>query len=113
MVKTVRSVMVLGVLALTGCYRTVVIDTPAVRAGTKGEDTGVSWFGVTSVNTQAGLCTQGIARAETYMPFWAGLVSVVTLGIVAPMTTQYECAVKSEAPAPAQPAAPLAPSSAQ
>lgn len=78
-------------LLLSGCFR-VVVDSPAARTGQHGDGSGVSFLGLTTVTTDARECTYGIAKVETYMPFWGWLLALVTAGIVPGMTAQYHCA---------------------
>lgn len=84
------------VLMLSGCYRTIT-NTRAPRSGLDGESTGVSWFGVTPVTHSASECPDGIAKIDSQMPVWGGLVYILTLGIVAPMNVEYQCAGRAPA----------------
>lgn len=86
----------LFLLSLPGCFRTVV-ETPAARSGAHDDGTSVSWLALTSATTDARECTYGVAKAETYLPFWGTMVYVLTAGIVAPMTAEYHCAAGPKA----------------
>jgi hypothetical protein len=106
----------LAAVAIFGsaCFRTV-INTPAAAGPAYGEDVEVSWLALSTATTDAKQCTYGIARATAYLPFWGWLVYGVTIGIVAPMRMQYQCAAGASnstnvAPPMAQPlpGAPLA-----
>ncbi|QRK08083.1 hypothetical protein JQX13_50420 [Archangium violaceum] len=52
----------------------------------------MSFVGLTTVTADARLCTYGVAKVETHMPFWGWLLGVVTFGIVPAMRTEYHCA---------------------
>ncbi len=60
-----------------------------------------------AVNT-ASRCPRGVAKVETQQSFVNGLVSVITFGIVTPMTITVTCASSTAAlPAALQPGAPV------
>lgn len=89
----------------TGCYRTV-LNTPAPRSGIEGEESGVSWFGLTPVTHRADECPKGIAKVDASMPFWGALVVFLTAGVVAPMSIVYQCAGMPATPPASTPIAP-------
>jgi hypothetical protein len=78
--------------SLTGCFR-MSVRSGAAPAGPLQEDTGASLvYGLTTANTIAPECRYGFSRVDVYRPWWGGFVYVLTLGIVAPIRTEYVCA---------------------
>jgi hypothetical protein len=85
-------------LSLSGCFSTTIRTRATRDLRRQGEDTGASFaWGLSPVTASAIECENGIAEARVYWPFWGGLVSIITAGIVTPIKTEYVCA---EAPKP-------------
>lgn len=82
---------------LTGCLR-VVVDSPVARSGKGDSASGVSFVGLTTVTADAGQCTYGIAKVETYMPAWGWFLGAFTAGLVPGMEAQYHCAAQPTFP---------------
>ncbi|WP_257446776.1 hypothetical protein [Archangium lipolyticum] len=78
--------------SLTGCYR-MSVRSGATPSGPNNQDSGVSLvWGLTSTEASAPECSSGFSRVDVYWPWWGVFVRVVTLGIVAPIRTEYVCA---------------------
>jgi hypothetical protein len=84
------SLSVAALLALSGCYRTV-IDTTAPRQQIANDTTGVSWVSLTPVTHKAEECQYGLAKVEAKMPEWGALVWFITGSLIAPMQIEYHC----------------------
>ena len=96
----------LAMLSLQGCF------SSAVRAsgpsGSRHSSAGASLFwGITTPTHGATQCTNGLKEVEMYRPWYSYLVALVTIGIVTPITSQWECMGDSQA-APIAPIAPAA-----
>lgn len=75
---------------LQGCFSSVV------RAqGPRGErysSAGASLFwGITTPTHGAKQCAYGLREVEMWRPWYSYLVAVVTVGIVTPITSEWEC----------------------
>ncbi|MGV3625926.1 MAG: hypothetical protein ACO1OB_34270 [Archangium sp.] len=75
---------------LQGCFSSVV------RAnGPRGErysSAGASLFwGITTPTHGAKQCPNGLREVEMWRPWYSYLVSLVTIGIVTPITSEWEC----------------------
>ena len=49
-------------------------------------------YGLTGIDHAAPECDDGLAWVETHMPWWGGFVTGLTVGLVTPVATEYECA---------------------
>lgn len=89
----IRNALALVLVAsLSGCFR-ATIRSSAPEARASSTKIGVTWlYGVTPVDDRAPECEHGIASATTQMPFWGGVIMVLTAGLVAPMSIDYVCA---------------------
>ena len=95
MKKFVTSIIVAALT--TGCFGASV--TTGLRPnGVVESDTGVSWlWGITTTNTKATECKDGLAKVETYWPWWGALLVVpLTGGFITPVTKEYHCADASK-----------------
>jgi hypothetical protein len=78
--------------SLTGCFR-MSVRSGATQSGSLQDDTRVSLvFGLTPANSVATECENGFSRVDVYWPWWGPVVYGLTLGIVAPLRTEYVCA---------------------
>lgn len=84
------SIVVAMLLAMSGCYRTV-IDTTAPRSQVKNDATGVAWVSLAPVTHKAEECPYGLAKVDAKMPEWGALVWFITGSLIAPMTIEYHC----------------------
>ena len=102
-----RFVALVVALGLTpGCYA-YSLTTGAPGDGVTRRAGGSNFFrGVIPARHHASECRHGLARVKTYMPWWAPIVSVFSLGIAMPWRSTYECAAPpslSVAPRPVPP----------
>lgn len=96
---------------LQGCFSSVV------RAnGPRGErykSAGASLFwGITTPTHGAKQCNNGLKEVEMWRPWYSYLVALVTIGIVTPITSEWECmgdSVAAPLVAPIPPPPPVAP----
>jgi hypothetical protein len=88
-------ILVVTVLLLSGCFRATIRGGPTHNA--RPEDaTGASFlWGLTESKSSAGECATGLARVSVFWPWWGPLVYGLTLGLVAPIRTEYVCAPPS------------------
>lgn len=91
-------VVACGALLLQGCFSSVV------RAnGPRGErysSAGASLFwGITTPTHGAKQCSNGLREVEMWRPWYSYFVAAITLGIVTPITSEWEC---MGSPAPTQ-----------
>ncbi len=88
-------------MTLPGCFR-MSLRSGAPRDGEPREQTGYSLVaGLTTSNVMAPECRHGFSRVDVSWPWWGPAVFAVTLGIVAPLRTEYVCADIPGAPPPA------------
>lgn len=83
-------VVACSALFLQGCFSSVV------RAnGPRGErysSAGASLFwGITTPTHGAKQCSNGLREVEMWRPWYSYLVALVTIGIVTPITSEWEC----------------------
>lgn len=79
-------------LLSSGCM-TAGVSSPVERDGPRRSDHGATFFwGITDAVLYAEECEQGLAEARTQLPWYAYIVSPLTLGIVNPVERQYYCA---------------------
>lgn len=111
-----RSHIAMALLAtflLQGCFSSVVRATGP--AGSEHSSAGASLFwGITTPTHGATQCANGLREVEMYRPWYSYLVAVVTLGIVTPITSRWECmgapaGYPAQVGVPVHPAAPVAP----
>ncbi|QRN93267.1 hypothetical protein JRI60_29185 [Archangium violaceum] len=77
---------------LTGCFR-MSVRSGATPSGPENRDTGASMvWGLTTAQSSAPECSSGFSRVDVYWPWWGPFVYGITLGIVAPIRTEYVCA---------------------
>lgn len=87
-----------SILAVSGCYRDALItELPKSQDPQYEKWRNHFLYGVVrGIRTEdvqlAEVCPQGVARAETKMNGWNGLVSVLTIGIYTPMKLNIYCA---------------------
>ena len=95
-------------LFLQGCFSTIV--RASGPAGTRHSEAGASLlWGITTPTHGATQCTNGLREVEMYRPWYSHLVAIITLGIVTPITVQWECLGATAAVVPAYQAAPVSP----
>lgn len=82
------SLSLLLALSLSGCMGTLV-STPT-REGKPIPSTHVHILAA-PYRIDAHTCSQGISRAEIFIPVWGIAVGILTLGIVVPKTAIYSC----------------------
>lgn len=79
-------------LTTTGCYRTVV-RTGAPEMGTSHKRTGVTFlYGMTTMDHGAIECPHGIARTETWVPWYNYILHPLTGGLISAHDAEYVCA---------------------
>lgn len=104
--RTLPLVLVLT-FATTGCFK-YGVATPVASDGVLRMQRGpVFAWGLAGRVREAPECPAGVASTRSYMPWWGGLVTGITVGIVAPWRVEYVCArgaatASTPAPAPAQ-----------
>jgi hypothetical protein len=93
-----------GALLLQGCFSSVVrANGPH---GPRYSSAGASLFwGITTPTHGAKQCQAGLKEVEMWRPWYSYLVAVVTLGIVTPITSEWECMGTVDQPAPLPPPA--------
>lgn len=98
-----RAAFVLALaITLSGCFGYSV--TTGLRGdGVRRTGRGSVVFRVIPAQHVASECTHGIARIKTYMPWWAPIAAVFSLGIAVPWRASYECAAAPEPVAPPPP----------
>lgn len=75
---------------LQGCFSSIV--RAAGPSGSRHSSAGASLFwGITTPTHGAKQCPAGLKEVEMYRPWYSYLVAVVTLGIVTPITSEWEC----------------------
>jgi len=91
--RAVALVLVSALLVSSlGCF-TAGVSSPAARLGDERRSGGVTWFwGLTSTVKYAEECRTGLAEVQTWVPWYAYIVSPLTLGILPPMRQEYICA---------------------
>ncbi len=88
----VRFVALLTLELVSGCY-SYGIHTSAPSTGIEERQRGpVFLWGLVGQEKLAAQCDTGLARAESYMPWWGGIVGTLTLGTIIPWRVEYECA---------------------
>lgn len=90
-------IIVLGVIATTGCYHATV-HTGLTPSGETHKKWASGWvYGLVPPGDVDGKtrCPNGVARVESQVSFANGLVSYLTFGIYTPMTIEYTCAARS------------------
>jgi hypothetical protein len=56
-------------------------------------DTGFTFlYGIVGAESLAMECRNGISYAKTFMPWWAGVISGFTFGLVMPWKAEWVCA---------------------
>ena len=92
MKNAVRLLSLVAVLVGTGCYR-YGVNTGAASDGVLRAQRGPTFlWGLVGQEKQAPQCESGVARTESKMPWWGGLVGALTVGLVVPWKVEYECA---------------------
>ncbi len=87
--RLLSAVGAIGLAVVTsGCLGTVV-QTPAARGKPVSSDR-VHILAAPFV-VDAHVCQRGIARTTTFVPLYGVAVGILTIGIVVPKTTTYEC----------------------
>jgi hypothetical protein len=95
-----KKLLPLSLLLATGCYMHSLETRPWRPTDVYSTDTRVSFlWGITGATGAATGCDYGIAREATYMPWWSAIVSLITVGIVVPTSTDYVCAEYRPPPA--------------
>lgn len=99
--NAVRMVSLLAVLLGTGCY-SYGVNTGAASDGVVRRQRGPTFlWGLVGQQKNATHCNAGVAQSESYMPWWGGIVGVLTVGLVVPWRVDYEC-VQPTVAAPAK-----------
>jgi hypothetical protein len=100
-----RVVAIVLCMMLTGCFSyTLRSSTAGDGVVHQGRGSALFW-GLRGVQRHAHECPEGMAYARTYQPWWSFIVATLTIGIVTPWRSQYECAREASPPAtPARPA---------
>ncbi len=90
MLQSKRLMLVAVVMLNSSCFMArVVAKGPA---GEHHSNTGVSLFwGLTSTESDADECPNGLQRVATYHPWYTWLLSTITIGIVTPIVKDYTC----------------------
>ena len=95
-----NGMLVIGAVALTGCYHAVV-DTGRAPSGQVVENRWAHGFiyGLVPPSTVevAQECPNGVAKVETQLSFLNQVASALTFGIYTPMTISVQCAGASTA----------------
>jgi hypothetical protein len=102
-------VLALAVLS-QGCFSSIVRATGP--AGRSYSSAGASLFwGITTPTHGATECQFGLKQVEMWRPWYSYLVAAITLGIVTPITSEWQCmgapAGATVTPLPPPPPAPL------
>ncbi len=81
---------VLTALLLQGCFSSIVrANGPS---GSRHSSAGASLFwGITTPTHGATQCTNGLKEVEMYRPWYSYLIALITIGIVTPITREWEC----------------------
>lgn len=103
-----RLVLLTCALLMQGCFSSIV------RAnGPNGErysSAGASLFwGITTPTHGAKQCQYGLKEVEMWRPWYSYLVGIITIGIVTPITAEWECLGSPPHPAQVVPMAPPPP----
>ncbi len=86
------SLVVAFAIASGGCFRYgVTTNTPTDGVARMQRGPVFAW-GLAGQDKLAPECPNGVAHSESYMPWWGGLVGLLTIGIVAPWRVEYVCA---------------------
>lgn len=89
---TVAAMLLVAALPQLGCYRAIVRGGPKGAMEPESRTEFNLLWGLTDAEVDAPDCPNGLARVETYLPWYSGLVQLFTLGIVTPHKVQYVCA---------------------
>ena len=75
---------------LQGCFSSIVrANGPS---GERYSSMGASLFwGITTPTHGAKQCAYGLREVEMWRPWYSYLLAVITIGIVTPITTEWEC----------------------
>jgi len=76
--KRICVVAVAGLVFCSGCFRTTIRSSEPRTEQESGGTLGVSLLWGLTGTTVGAPCNHGIAKAETFMPWWAFLVAGVT-----------------------------------
>ena len=78
------------VVLLQGCFSSIVrANGPS---GERYSSMGASLFwGITTPTHGAKQCAYGLREVEMWRPWYSYLLAVITIGIVTPITTEWEC----------------------
>jgi len=87
-------------LTSTGCFRYGVTSNVPTDGVVREQRGPVLAWGLKGQEKLTPECPNGVARSESYMPWWGGLVSLLSLGIAVPWRVEYMCADTGAAPAP-------------
>ena len=105
--KTKFLAVACSALLLQGCFSSIV----RVNNGPHGErysSAGASLFwGVTTPTHGAKQCAYGLREVEMWRPWYSYLVALVTIGIVTPITSEWECLGAPMTGAPANASMPV------
>jgi hypothetical protein len=93
--KAIRSLAVLALLSLAGCYRYTIVTGAPASEKTVGRNWQRSFiFGLVppdTINTRAE-CPAGVAQFETQRSFLNSVVSTISQNLFTPITTKVTCA---------------------
>jgi hypothetical protein len=90
--RAMRLLLPLSMIALmlNGCYA-ARINSRAARGETYNYAGASLLWGLTSTETDANECPNGMAYAATYFPWWGYFVAGITVGIIVPIRKEYTC----------------------
>lgn len=84
------AVVALSALLFSGCFSSIVRATGP--SGSQHSSMGASLFwGITTPVHGATECQYGLKEVEMYRPWYSYLLATITLGIVTPITSTWEC----------------------
>ncbi|MFT3713186.1 MAG: hypothetical protein QM817_36490 [Archangium sp.] len=88
--KTKLLAVACSALLLQGCFSSVVrANGPN---GQRYSSAGASLFwGITTPTHGAKQCQYGLKEVEMWRPWYSYLIAVITIGIVTPITSEWEC----------------------
>jgi hypothetical protein len=107
--KTKLLAVACSALLLQGCFSSIVrVNGPR---GERYSSAGASLFwGITTPTHGAKQCAYGLKEVEMWRPWYSYFIALITIGIVTPITSEWECLggpVQNVPPVPAN--APMPP----
>jgi hypothetical protein len=97
-----KLVLLACALLMQGCFSSIVrANGPR---GDRYSSAGASLFwGITTPTHGAKQCQYGLKEVEMWRPWYSYLVGIVTIGIVTPITSEWECMGAPTQPMPMAP----------